>query len=68
MEYLIDPEEVTTVGACPKYNPCTTFCRIKPMYGVPIIEVQDFLIEIIPLLPYSLGGEEDPVGCFYYLS
>jgi hypothetical protein len=39
MEYLIDPEEVTTVGVCPRYNPCTTFCKIKPCYGVPIIEI-----------------------------
>jgi len=36
MEYLIDPEEVTICGACPLYiKPCTTFCRIKPLYGVP---------------------------------
>lgn len=37
MDYLIDPEEVTKLGVCPIFNPCTTFCRIKPMYGVPPI-------------------------------
>jgi hypothetical protein len=35
MEFLIDPEELTTVGKCPLFYPCTTFCKIKPMYGVP---------------------------------
>ncbi|HVP36203.1 MAG TPA: hypothetical protein VMT04_04335 [Terriglobales bacterium] len=36
MDYLIDPEEITRLGACPKYIiPCTTFCKIKPLYGVP---------------------------------
>jgi len=39
MEYLIDPEEITTAGACPKFNSCTTYCRIKPCYGVPIVEI-----------------------------
>ncbi len=39
MDYLIDPEEVTKLGLCPKFTTCTVFCRIKPMYGVlPIIE------------------------------
>jgi hypothetical protein len=33
MEYLIDPEEVTKLDV----TPCTFFCRIKPMYGVPPI-------------------------------
>jgi hypothetical protein len=34
MEYLIDPKEVTTQGVCPKYG-CTTYCQVKPLYGVP---------------------------------
>ena len=28
MEYLIDPEEVTTSGACPKYSPCIRYCKM----------------------------------------
>jgi|GEM_PF-1620430 len=40
MEYIIDPIEVTKAGGCPKYATCTTFCWVKPLYGVPpIIEV-----------------------------
>lgn len=36
MDYLIDPQELFTMGKCPKYvEPCTIFCQIKPLYGVP---------------------------------
>ncbi len=35
MDYLINPDELMTVGKCPHYVPCTTFCQIKPLYGVP---------------------------------
>ena len=35
MDYLIDPEELTTMGRCPIFIPCPTFCKIKPLYGVP---------------------------------
>jgi len=41
MEYLIDPQEVISFGHCPKYLgcptyvPCSTDCKIKPLYGVP---------------------------------
>jgi hypothetical protein len=36
MDYLIDPEEILTIGKCPLFIPCSTFCKIKPMYGVPV--------------------------------
>jgi hypothetical protein len=43
MEYLINPEEVMTLGHCPKYVgcptyfPCTSYCKVmpQPLYGVP---------------------------------
>ncbi len=39
MDYLIDPEEFTTAQGCPTYNPCSTYCKIKPCYGIPIVEI-----------------------------
>ena len=59
MEYLIDPQEVISFGHCPKYLgcptyvPCSTDCKIKPLYGVPPpIEAQNSCAEILPLLLY----------------
>jgi len=35
MDFLIDPEDITTLGKCTVYFPCPTFCKIKPLYGIP---------------------------------
>lgn len=36
MDYLIDPEEIAKVDV----TPCTVFCKIKPLYGVPPIPIE----------------------------
>ena len=66
MEYLIDPKEVTTQGVCPKYG-CTTYCQVKPLYGVPApipVEPQNFLKDFSPPPYFHCGGEE----CFNCLT
>jgi len=35
MIYLIDPQDLTTLGVCPKLK-CPGFCGIKPLYGIII--------------------------------
>ena len=39
MIYLVDPNQLQNAKCRPKFPICTTFCGIKPLYGIDPVPI-----------------------------